>query len=308
MQVVLFETEHFVVLAYPAMILLAIAAGLGTLACRGRKRPVDHAAVAGWLGGRLAMGLHKHGLQGISLRHFLPTEHVPQSFSVFSAVALPVLLLALWRRHIASLAHLDLLAPSAFAALAIAKIGCLLAGCCAGAECPADRGIRYPYGSLPYAMQTARSTIHPPDALVRTEDNGATSLFGHIDFLRAVRRAPPEELTRQAAHYALTYDQWVQLARNQRSNPVWPVPLFYTIAAGILWLIAEAVYRSNTRPGSTLALVLLTYAAMRFSFDRLLAQSGTPILGLPMAQLVALVPLIAGASIAILGMRKKTHA
>lgn len=317
MQPILLETGQHVVLSYPVMLFLAVASGLGALAVRARRGTVEQAdlvsaltiaLLAGWLGSRLATGVYKHGLQGIAVGEFLPTEHVPQSFSIFSAVALPVLLLELWRRRMPLLACLDLLAPSACVAIAVAKVGCLLAGCCAGAECPASWGIRYPYASRPYAMQVAELRVQPPAALVKSEEDGAASLFGHLDSLRAVRGAPPEELVRHAARYGLTYAQWVQLAEKERSNPVWPVPLFYVVAALLLWIAAEVVYRRSTRAGCTLALVLIAYAAMRFCFDPLLAQPGPLILGLPMAQLVALVPLIAGAIIAALCLRKKSLA
>jgi prolipoprotein diacylglyceryltransferase len=316
MRVILFGTEDFFILSYPVMVLLAVLAGLGTLAWRTRRYSFDRAALLvpltvalliGWLGSRLAIGLFKEGMRGFSWRLFLPTEHTPMSFTVFVTIACPVLLLGLWRRRASPLACLDMLAPSALVAFAVAKVGCLLAGCCGGGDCPAGWGLRYPYGSRPYALQVARGRIKPPEVLLRKEENGNADLFGHIDFLRAVRRAPPEELSEHAQRHGITYAELVRLAEMERSEPVWPVPLFYSVSAGLLWLAAEVVFVRSRRAGWTLAVVLVSYAAMRLGFDLLLAQPARPTLGIPVAQLVALVPLIAGIVLAILCVLKKTQ-
>jgi prolipoprotein diacylglyceryltransferase len=155
-------------------------------------------------------------------------------------------------------------------------------------------------------LQVANGRIKPAQALLRNEENGNPELFGHVDFLRAVRPAPPEELTRHARRYGLTYAEWVRLAERERSEPVWPVPLFYSVSAGLLWLVAEAVFVRSRRAGWTLAVVLVAYAAMRLGLDLLVAHPGRPSLGIPMAQLIAFVPLIAGIVLAILCALKKT--
>jgi phosphatidylglycerol:prolipoprotein diacylglycerol transferase len=315
MRVILFQTEDFVILSYPVMLLLAIVAALGTLAWRAGRSPIDHtslliplavAVIVGWLGSRLAAGLIKEGPRGFSLRLLLPTEHVSGSFSIFLAIAIPVLMLGLWRQRTGVLACLDVFAPSALAAFAVAKVGCLLAGCCAGGECPPGWGIRYPYGSRPYALQVATGTVKPPEVLLNKDENGATHLFGHIDFLRAVRRAPPDELTRHAGQYTLTYAEMLRLAESERSAPVWPVPLFYSVSAALLWLVAETVFAHSRRAGWTTAMVLTAYAAMRLGFDLLLAEQPSTGLGTALARSAALVSLIGGISLACLCMLGKT--
>ena len=302
MRVILFQTEDFLILSYPAMLLLAVMAALVTLAWRIRRPSLDHSAVLiplvvavliGWLGSRLAVGLIKEGARGFSLRLLLPTEHVSGSFSIFLAIALPVLMLGLWRKRASVLACLDVFAPSALAAFAIAKIGCLLAGCCAGGECPPGWGIRYPYGSRPYALQVATGTVKPPEVLLNKDENGATHLFGHIDFLHA-------------GQYALTYAEMLRLAESERSAPVWPVPLFYSVSAGLLWLVAEAVFARSRRAGWTVATVLTVYAAMRLGFDPLLPEPLSAGLGTALARSAALVSLIGGISLACLCMLGKT--
>jgi len=315
MRVILFQTEDFLILSYPAMLLLAVVAALVTLAWRIRRTSLDHSAVLiplvvavliGWLGSRLAAGLIKGGSGGFSFRLLLPTEHVPGSFSIFIAVALPILLLGLWHQRSGVLVCLDVLAPSALAALAVAKVGCLLAGCCAGAKCPADWGIHYPYGSRPYAMQVEAGRITPPEALLRKGEDGNAQLFGHIDFLRAVRRTPPEELTQHAERYGLTYAEMLALAESERSAPVWPVPLFYSVSAGLLWLGAERVFVRSRRAGWTTAMVLIAYAVIRLGFDHLLAMPRGAGIGAPLGQATALVSLVGGMSLATHHVLRKT--
>jgi len=315
MRVILFQTEDFLILSYPAMLLLAVVAALVTLAWRIRRTSLDHSAVLiplvvavliGWLGSRLAAGLINGNSGGFSFRLLLPTEHVPGSFSIFIAIALPILLLGLWHQRTGVWVCLDVLAPSALAALAVAKVGCLLAGCCAGAECPADWGIRYPYGSRPYAMQVEAGRITPPQALLRTDEHGNARLFGHVDFLEGVRHAPHEELAKHAEEYGLTYSEMVALAESERSAPVWPVPVFYTISSGILWLLAEIIFARSSRAGWTSATVLIAYAVMRLAFDPFLSEPLRAGTGMVLARTAALMSLVGGVGLVILCMLGRT--
>ena len=317
MRVVLARTGDLLLLSYPAMILLGILAALGTLAWRVRNRPLDRAALAGsltsavlvgWLGTRLVVVLLRGGLSGLSLGIFFPTRHSTTSFTIFALVASPIVLLDLWRRRLPILAYLDAMAPSVLVLLALAKVGCLLAGCCAGSECPAGWwGMRYPYGSAPYIAQVANGTLRPPDALLRDDDDAHERLFGHVDFLRGVRHDPPEELTAHAARHGMTYPEWVQLAEGERSRPVWPVPLWYSLTAALIWIAAEVVYRRSVQPGWAMSVVLIGYAGMRLGFDPFVAKAGRTILGVPVTQAVAIVSLAVGIALAARCWVKRPH-
>ena len=255
MRVLLFRVGSVSIFSYPVMMLLAVAAAWGMLVWRTRRGSIDHvrlaaavlaAIVAGWIGSRLTVALVRHGLSGLSIQAFQPAARTGMSFTGFMALGLPAFLLCLRRRNRPLLPYFDAVAPSAPLALALAKVGCLLAGCCAGAVCAEGWGLRYPYGSMPYVRDVDEGRLEVPDALVVPRADGTPRVLAHIDFLRAVRGDPPVELVDHAQRHGLTYAELLAAAEQERSLPRWPVPAWYILAASVLWVLAEILYRRTT--------------------------------------------------------------
>lgn len=315
MRVVLLKIGDITVLSYPAFIALAIAAGLASLAWRLRtsRQPqtpllaaVLAALITGWAGSRAAVALLAGNSSAPAWSRLLPTQSSGMSFTAFGLFAAPVFLAILWTRRSHLLEHLDAVAPSTMAGLAVAKAGCLLAGCCAGAICPSLYGVTYPYGSRPYAQQVASGQIAPPPPLLLPPSEGPPRPMGHIDFLRAVQENPPPELTDLAQSHGLTFTELFETAQNERSRPVWPVPIAYAVAAAVLWIAAEIVFVRSRRTGWTLAAVLIGYALIRLTLDPFVAHPPQQSTGISLAQIVASGSLLSGLILAILCLRGKT--
>jgi prolipoprotein diacylglyceryltransferase len=313
-RVLLLSTDSFLVLSYPAMMFFAVLAGGGTLAWRARHR-VDQFRLGlavlmslgvGWVGSRLVTVLLKHDGSGVSIQLFVPSEPMGMSFTAFIAFALPVFLFCVYRGRRPLLAYFDVVAPSVLIALAVAKIGCLLAGCCAGSVCPVAWGLRYPYGSKPYVAQVADGRLAAPELLVPRDENGIPHVFAHVDLLRTTRDAPPREVVSHANRFGLSYAEFLEAAGSARSLSVWPVPLWYSLAGGLLWLLSEAVFLHSSRAGWTTAIVLVGYSGMRLGFDSFLAIPSHTLAGWTLPHVTAGISLCLGIIVAILASLKIT--
>ena len=316
MRVVLLRIGHLTVLSYPAFIALAIALGLASLAWRLRASRTSQARLlnavlfsllAGWAGSRIAFALLAGDTSVPAWSRLLPTQSSGMSFTAFGLFAAPVFVAILWPHRARLLGHLDAVAPSTMAGLAVAKAGCLLAGCCAGAICSSSYGVTYPYGSRPYVQQAASGQIAPPATLRFPSADGTLRLMGHVDFLHAVKENPPSELIALAQDQGLTFSELVAIADSERSLPVWPVPMAFTVTAAALWIAAEIVYRGSRRTGWTTATVLIGYALIRLAFDPFLAPPSHPA-AFPLATLTAVAALLSGLTIGILCLRGESPA
>jgi prolipoprotein diacylglyceryltransferase len=273
----LFQAGSFDVSGYAAAMLLAILVALGTLLWRTRRLAVDAhvisvvmlvAVVGGWMGSRgLPLLLPASG-SAADWSRLLPTEQAGHSATGFLLGCLPALvLLAAWKRREAW-RYADAIGPSLLLALALAKVGCLLAGCCFGRPCNSVWGLPYPYGSLPYTRHLRKGWIDCPAALLRPRADGQARPWPHVRSLRNQQTTPPAILVEHASRHGMTYTQWLSLAAAQRSLPVWPVPVLYFIAASAGWFIAECcLKRAARRPGLLTGGLLTFYGLLRLALD-----------------------------------------
>lgn len=81
-------------------------------------------------------------------------------------------------RNINPLVLGDVIAPSLFVGEGFGRIGCLLYGCCFGAECSLPWAVRFPPDSITFERLVARGTI-PPDA-VATVPLHPTQIYSSI--------------------------------------------------------------------------------------------------------------------------------
>ncbi len=301
MRPLLLRFGNYTVASYPFFIALAVIMAVIALAFRARRRDLDQtmlvtaigaAVIAGWLGSRILPVLWSDGLTRFEWAMFLPTRSYGQSMSGFLLTAFPVACICLWgsRRHI--LAYLDVVCPSILLGLAVAKIACLLAGCCAGRTCATQWSIRYPYGSEPFIRQWRSREFTLPAELIRVDTAGPNHLLGHAQLLKQYSDRPPKALLEQAEAHNLSYPDLLERAASQQSLPVLPVPLWYFIAAGFLWIITETIYRRSSIAGLTAGVTLLSYGLLRLILDQYVTSMDRVAYHLTETQLLAF-PIIA---------------
>lgn len=296
------------------MMFLAAIAGAVSALWRVRRLPIDGplltkgmivALIVGWICGRVGLWLDGTA-RDAGFRILSPWYQVAGSLTYFLlGVCLGLLAFGAVLGKMA-FDYLDALAPSTFIALAFAKIGCLLAGCCAGQPCPGSFGISYPYGSPPYEHQYRNGRLTVPAELVRPVGHEKSSPFWGQMQLIELR---PESVAKGLAESGLSRERAAAIiaaAREQHSLPVWPVPVMVSVASLVLWIAAEVVFRTSKRPGVTVAFVFASYGALRLTLDWLIAQRGTLHLGLTLAQWVGLCALMLSAVIFVRGM-PRTH-
>jgi phosphatidylglycerol---prolipoprotein diacylglyceryl transferase len=144
---------------------------------------------------------------------------------------------------------LDLAAPCVMIGVAFGRIGCLLNGCCFGAQCDLPWAVRYPYGSIPYESQYEAGKLLPPAGLrVPLLDGGETLV---------------------PRNQALANPLLKDLAANQRSMPVHPTQLYQSLTALLLAAITLAHLHTPHSPGRTMAVLLMLEGVSRFCIELL---------------------------------------
>ena len=305
MRPILFQFGDCYIVSYSAMMFLGVFAGVIAVLLRIRGKPVDGpllakamiaAVVSGWLFGRAGLWLDGTA-RDAGIRVLSPAYQAPGSLTYFLIGVCAGLLVFAAAVGKAAVACLDAMAPSTFTAMLFAKIGCLLGGCCAGGTCLAPLGIAYPYGSPVYEYQYRTGALAVPPELVRpaAEANGPR-LWGHAQTLAL----EPERFADLLAGAGLSRESapaMIELARTQRSLPVWPVPIAASAASLALWTAAEFVYRKSKRPGTTLAFVFAAYGALRLTLDWFIALRGARFLDMSVAQWVGTCAIVLAAVI-----------
>ncbi|MGH7214965.1 MAG: prolipoprotein diacylglyceryl transferase [Tepidisphaeraceae bacterium] len=168
----------------------------------------------------------------------------------FLVAAVALVGYALWQRIPLRLG-MDIIAPCLMIGLGFGRIGCLLNGCCYGAQCnlPAPLSISFPYGSIPYQDQFHQGYVVPDRELVKELPDG-----------RIVLLSPAE----------LAHDHDLDvLADAQRSLPVHPAQIYSTITAWLLAGLLLAYFTLPHVPGRVFALMLMLEGISRFVLELL---------------------------------------
>jgi phosphatidylglycerol:prolipoprotein diacylglycerol transferase len=285
------------------MMFLAVVVAIAATIWRARRRSIDPSMLApalisgllcGWFLSRAEM-LVDPVVRKEGWRVFSPFETAGGSLTFFGAGAALGVLIFLRVRREPILPVADVVAPSILYAVGIAKIGCLMAGCCAGATCPRALGIAYPYGSIIHEHQFMHGQITLPDELVldKPDPKRRSRLLGHLQVLRIVSESPAGTETPEERGRAIT-PELTALAAKYESLPVYPVPIAMSVAALLCGVLAEYVFRTSRKAGATIAFVLIAYGAMRLGMDWLLADRGAVWYGLSSAQWAGVMSILAG--------------
>ncbi len=153
---------------------------------------------------------------------------------------------------------MDIVAPCVMVGLAFGRIGCLLNGCCYGAECDANfpGAVTYPYYSNAYIDQYYSGKINTADELTRpTARPGGRPVL--LDPKSEIFKAEPE---------------LNEIAAKEHSLPVHNAQIYSTITC--LLIAAVCVLFFTTRPpaGRVMALMLMLEGVTRYILELLRAE------------------------------------
>lgn len=158
---------------------------------------------------------------------------------------------------------MDIVAPCVMIGLAFGRVGCLLNGCCYGAECSTEAvpwAIHYPYGSNAYIEEVRKGEIKPDPRLIVHGDDGRPVLYtdGTPVLLQpAVVDANP----------ALK-----KIAPGEHSDWLHPAQVYSTITAFMIAALLVAYYTLPHAWGRGFALMLLIESPARFLLEMLRAE------------------------------------
>jgi len=259
------------------MLLIAAVAAISTLAWRTRNQDdlnlvllffmLPTALLSGWIVSGIVMAL-KDTLSAQSiLENLSPLTRSGHTITFFGAGACVAIVVFLIPQGRAAFTYLDVLAPSFPAGLAFAKLGCFLAGCCAGTICEYPIAVTYPFGSDAYTAQWQAGMLTPPPELIRDTSDHSQRLLGHAQSLQIARNTPSSRSAEHAHEHGVSFPELVDTASNTRSLGVWPTQLGYVLFAVLLWGVSEYLFRKTQFPGATIGLVLAGYGVMRIAFD-----------------------------------------
>jgi phosphatidylglycerol:prolipoprotein diacylglycerol transferase len=167
--------------------------------------------------------------------------------------------------------YLDILAVSIMVGLAFGRAGCLLNGCCYGADCRADfpLAMRFPMYSKPllkldrmsgpfsagtdlspvYDHQFRQGKVSPDPKLLRSPGSIPAAAVAPWQEL-----VPPKQMT----------SQQMSLAELEYSNPVKPSQALGIANALVLACLLAFFYRLRSREGQVFALLAIMYPITRF--------------------------------------------
>ena len=251
-----------------------------------------YSLIAGVVGSRLFYVVH----------HFdLFREDLPSVFAVWKGglellggVLLAITIITLYLRYHKLPIHryLDILAIGLMLALAFGRIGCFLRGCCFGRPTNLPWAVCFPYGSDPYYSQVypnlQRNRAEPqlklsPDFFEYTEKNGL--------WYSALK--PYENLTEE--------QKYMVDKGPYRCLPVHPTQLYesaialvYCFMLYLFWLRSDNADKSkNTnklliKPGSTFALMFISYGIARFLIELLRDDNPFEIDSLTISQIICI--------------------
>jgi phosphatidylglycerol---prolipoprotein diacylglyceryl transferase len=155
---------------------------------------------------------------------------------------------------------MDIVAPCLMIGLGFGRIGCLLNGCCYGAEAVEHKvpwALEYKYGSNAYVDEFEKGKVHPPKELTATTEDGRVVLL------------QPQVVEKDPVLRAM--------AEKEHSEPLHPAQVYSTITAWIIAALLVAYFTMPHVPGRVFALMLIIEAPARFLLEML--RSEPPVVG-----------------------------
>jgi phosphatidylglycerol---prolipoprotein diacylglyceryl transferase len=141
---------------------------------------------------------------------------------------------------------MDIVAPCLMIGLGFGRIGCLLNGCCYGAECDVPWAITFPYDSIAYRDEVDRGEIKPPEQLINEET-------GRPINKRDVAASPSKS----------------ELAASEHSLRLHPAQLYSAFTAFLIAALSLAFFTIPHAPGRGFALMLIAEGTTRFLLELL---------------------------------------
>jgi phosphatidylglycerol---prolipoprotein diacylglyceryl transferase len=176
---------------------------------------------------------------------------------------------------------MDIAAPCVMIGLAFGRIGCLLNGCCYGAECHLPWAITFPYGSYAQVDQReAHDKPVPPELIVVAE-----------------RRLPSGEIETFQRPATLVEAQkdpkLAPVAAGHRSDPVHPAQIYSAFTAFLLAGLLIAYFTLPHNAGNVFMLMLILEGASRFVLELLRAEPAVAF-GMSFSMIISLVLVTIG--------------
>jgi phosphatidylglycerol---prolipoprotein diacylglyceryl transferase len=251
--------------AYGLFLVLAAAVGV-LLAVRGAHRlGVERetalvgfalAVGAGFIGARAATIVLNADLYAAHPAAIASLE--PRGFTLYgglAAGALAALLMARrWGIPAARLA--DAAVPAVAGGIVLVRIGCLLAGCCAGTGTDLPWGIRFPQGSMSWGIQVLRGQIDPastdagPVHPTQLYEAGAALAWALVATAVGRRSGRPGVSALVFVAGLAASRAVIQLAREPlptETLPPWVLPVVYALIACVTFTILLATARRPHR-------------------------------------------------------------
>jgi phosphatidylglycerol:prolipoprotein diacylglycerol transferase len=159
---------------------------------------------------------------------------------------------------------MDIVAPCLMIGLGFGRIGCLLNGCCYGAECEKAQvpwAMKFPYYSNPYVAEFRgenheRLDHRPPPALLSGTTDG-----------RVMLKAPPQ-----------VHEEGLDaVADSEHSDALHPAQLYSTITAWLIAAVLIAYYTLPHVPGRVFAMMVMIESPTRYILEML--RSEPPVIG-----------------------------
>lgn len=171
-------------------------------------------------------------------------------------------------------AAIDICAPCIALGLAIGRIGCLLNGCCYGADASASLpwAIQFPYGSDAYVDAYHQGRITPPPQLLVPTVDGPPRLITPQELEQGfIETGDPNQ-----PHYLIT-PEVKQLAAQQHSQWVHPAEVYCSLNSFLIMALLLAYLSVPHVDGRVFALLLMTEGPTRFLLELLRVEP--PVLG-----------------------------
>ncbi len=234
----------FAVRGYGVMMLLGIVSGVALALHRGRRAGIHPELIF-----TLAFWMFVTGIAGARLFYVIEYwdeyqrnhpdfgERIAAMLNISegglvvygSFIAVMIAVAVFVRKYrVPGLALVDLIAPSMFLGLAFGRIGCLMNGCCFGAECELPWSVQFPWDSPPHQRQVARGHVElhgiwfgrkPKDAFDNIEiDPSAPPIIADVE------PGSPAEKAGFAKGDRIRAIAGVVQERNDSGNLVWVAP------------------------------------------------------------------------------------
>lgn len=244
--------------------------------------------LAGVVGARIMYVIHNFSEYRDNLWQILMVWRGGLEFIGGVICAILVMVIYSRKMKLPILKYLDILAPAVMLGLAFGRIGCLLNGCCFGAECKLPWAIRFPAlnehitsqgtelrFSIPYSYQLTpdpqrpdQKTLSLPDDYYYGYEDGSGWWVNSLEILDPQDR---EKMHRQPKSITQLSEQQIQELQEGKypMHPIHPAQVYSSLNALFLCLLLSLMFKIYKFPGQIIASMLILYGMTRFLLEML---------------------------------------